>query len=45
MLAKGNTVISKLDYLGPTTYFDSDPLRYEKSMLDDWFRAQFAARG
>ena len=22
---------------------DSDPLRFEKAMLDDWFRQKFAA--
>jgi hypothetical protein len=31
-----------MNYLGrPSLYYSSDRLRYEKQMLDDWFRARF----
>ena len=31
-----------MNYLGrPSVYYESDRLRYEKQMLDDWFRARF----
>ena len=31
-----------MNYLGrPSVYYASDLLRYEKQMLDDWFRARF----
>jgi hypothetical protein len=34
------TVIDQY-YLARPTRASSDPLRYEKAMLDDWFRARF----
>jgi hypothetical protein len=43
-LARGEERLSDLDYLGrPAGRLRSDPLRYEKAMLDNWFRARFAA--
>ena len=33
------------NYLGQASgYFQSDSLRYEKAMLDDWFRTRFVER-
>jgi len=34
-----------MNYLAQATYYSStDPLRYEKTMLQDWFTARFARR-
>jgi hypothetical protein len=35
----GEARLSDMNYLDHTTrhYFDSEPLRYEKQMIDDWF--------
>lgn len=44
LLQSGETV-SDVNYLDRTGYyFASDVLRYEKRMLDDWFRARFVER-
>jgi hypothetical protein len=43
-LLRGEESISDLNYLGHVSrYFGDDPLRYEKQMLDGWFRTRFAA--
>lgn len=36
--------ISDLNYTMHLSSFSTDPLRYEKGMLDDWFRTRFADR-
>jgi hypothetical protein len=39
VLKSGEAQISDMDYLHHSNrYFDSEPLRYEKAMLDDWFK-------
>jgi hypothetical protein len=41
-LARGEEKLSDLNYLDrPGRRLSGDPLRYEKAMLDDWFRARF----
>ena len=43
VLRSGDEEISNMDYQHRVGgYFDSDPLRYEKQMLDDWFRKSIA---
>ncbi|MRX10957.1 DUF3016 domain-containing protein [Pseudoduganella sp. FT25W] len=38
VLRSGDDNLSNMNYQqSRTTYFDSDPMRYEKQMLDDWF--------
>jgi hypothetical protein len=38
VLKSGEARITDMDYLNHTSrYFDSEPLRYEKSMIDEWF--------
>lgn len=38
VLRSGDEQLSNMNYQGRLgAYFDSDPLRYEKQMLDDWF--------
>jgi len=38
VLKSGEAQLSDMNYLAHTTrYFDSEPLRYEKQMIDDWF--------
>ena len=45
-LMRGEETIAAIDYLtNASARFSSDPLRYEKAMLDDWFRGRFAAAG
>jgi hypothetical protein len=42
MLSSGEESITGMNYLMRATAPNySDPLRYEKAMLDDWFRARF----
>lgn len=43
-LRQGEVHLRDLAYQSRTLgrYFDSEPLRYEKQMLDDWFRAEFS---
>jgi hypothetical protein len=43
LLSAQETVIDQY-YLARPARASSDPLRYEKTMLDDWFRARFVAR-
>lgn len=39
VLRSGDEEIANMDYQHRVGgYFDSDPLRYEKQMLDDWFK-------
>jgi hypothetical protein len=39
VLKSGEARLADLNYLNHTSrYFDSEPLRYEKSMIDDWFQ-------
>ncbi|WP_308494345.1 DUF3016 domain-containing protein [Duganella lactea] len=38
VLRSGDEEIASMNYQwNRTSYFDSDPMRYEKQMLDDWF--------
>jgi hypothetical protein len=38
VVRSGEAKLSDMSYLDHTTrYFDSEPLRYEKQMIDDWF--------
>jgi hypothetical protein len=38
VLKSGEAQLSDMSYLDHTSrYFDSEPLRYEKQMIDDWF--------
>jgi hypothetical protein len=38
VLKSGEARITDMNYLNHTSrYFDSEPLRYEKAMLDEWF--------
>jgi hypothetical protein len=38
VLKSGEARLTDMNYLDHTTrYFDSEPLRYEKQMIDDWF--------
>jgi hypothetical protein len=38
MLKSGEARLSDMNYINHTSrYFDGEPLRYEKSMIDDWF--------
>jgi hypothetical protein len=38
LLKSGEAQLSDMNYLDHRTrYFDSEPLRYEKQMIDDWF--------
>lgn len=43
VLSAEETVIDQ-SYLARPTRASSDPLRYEKTMLDDWFRTRFVTR-
>lgn len=39
VLRSGEEQLSSMDYQSRIgAYFDNDPLRYEKQMLDDWFK-------
>jgi hypothetical protein len=41
---RGDAQLSDLNYTGHiTSYGSGEPLRYEKQMLDAWFKASFAA--
>lgn len=43
-LRRGEARLSDLGYLDRANrYFESDSIRYEKRMLDDWFKVEFAA--
>jgi hypothetical protein len=43
VLKSGEARITDMNYLNhPNRYFDSEPLRYEKAMLDDWFEKTIA---
>jgi hypothetical protein len=43
-LKRGDERIADMNYTGHiATYGNRDPLRYEKQMLDSWFRARFTA--
>ena len=43
-LQSGTEMVVDMNYLqGAATRRDTDPLRYEKAMLDGWFKAHFAA--
>lgn len=44
-LKQGEERVSDLNYTGHIqSYGNHDPLRYEKQMLDSWFRARFTAQ-
>lgn len=40
-LSEGEDHVSDMDYLSTASARGADPLRYEKNMLEDWFRARF----
>jgi hypothetical protein len=41
VIKKGESQIQDMDYQNHIhDYFDSDPLRYEKQMMDDWFEKE-----
>jgi hypothetical protein len=45
VIASGEDTLRDMDYLGRINrYSDGDMLRYEKRMIDDWFKAKFAQR-
>lgn len=45
VIASGEDKLSDMDYLQRINrYSDGDTLRYEKRMIDDWFKAKFAPR-
>jgi len=45
VLASGEETVSDMDYLRRiNTYPASDPLRYDKWMLDDWFAHRIVER-
>ncbi|TFW20780.1 DUF3016 domain-containing protein [Massilia arenosa] len=42
VLASGEDQLSNMNYqMRINRYWDSDPLRYEKQMIDDWFKQRF----
>ncbi|MDN3921852.1 DUF3016 domain-containing protein [Roseateles violae] len=42
-LRRGESRLSDLDYLHHINrYFDTDPIRYEKRMIDQWFYSEFS---
>jgi hypothetical protein len=45
VIASGEDRLSDMNYLGRISrYADGDTLRYEKRMIDDWFKKKFAVR-
>lgn len=44
-LASGEDQLSDMAYMDHINIYDGDPLRYEKRMVDDWFKAKFVRRG
>jgi hypothetical protein len=43
LLKSGEARITDMNYLGHTNrYFDGEPLRYEKAMIDEWFEKTIA---
>ena len=45
VIASGEDKLSDMDYLHRINrYSDGDTLRYEKRMIDDWFKAKFMPR-
>jgi hypothetical protein len=45
VLRSGDDQISDMNYQWHRTgYFDSDPMRYEKQMLDDWFEKKIVPK-
>lgn len=43
VLASGEELVVDQNYQLQPVYVSSDPLRYEKAMLDDWLRKRFGA--
>jgi hypothetical protein len=44
VISSGEDQLSDMSYLDRiNTFSDGDPLRYEKRMVDDWFKKKFAA--
>ena len=44
LVKSGEETLADLDYMGRFSRYNSDdPLRYEKRMLDDWFKSRFTA--
>lgn len=45
VISSGESKLSDMSYMDRTTrYSDSESLRYEKHMIDDWFKKTFGAR-
>ena len=45
VLREGEADLSRMGYLdGVVPYFNSEPYRYEKAMLDDWLKNEFPAK-
>jgi hypothetical protein len=45
VVASGEDQLSNMAYLQRANrYFSGDPLRYEKQMMDDWFKEKIASR-
>lgn len=45
VIASGEDQLSDMNYMDHINrYFDGDTLRYEKRMIDDWFKTKFVAR-
>lgn len=45
VVKQGEDLVQNMGYTQrPNRYFDTDTLRYEKQMLDEWFRERIAAR-
>ena len=46
VVEEGQRTLRDLSFLmGPRPLSDSDPLRYEKRLIDDWLRQEFKAPG
>lgn len=46
VIARGEETLRAMNYLmDPVAIRSSEPLRFEKTMLNDWFRARFAGLG
>jgi len=41
VLREGQALLSDLSYLQRTVPFDTDPLRYDKRLIEDWLRREF----
>jgi hypothetical protein len=45
LLREGDAELNRMGYLdGVMPYFESEPYRYEKAMLDDWLKSEFPSK-